>query len=475
MLKNNVDKITISLLLVILVIAAVLTYYPHVNYPFPIHVDEWYHITIAQSIVKTGSVPHLDPYVNLPLIDLEGAYHYLLAIIIVLFHPSIISWACLPAILQVLACLSVFVFVDRLLGRKEAIVCTLLIALLPSSVTIGGPVFLIPENLGLIFIPLALLFAFNLTKFKPTYNYIGLFFVTLFLLYAHPPTALVLLLIVLVYAVFLFFSKVKDEKRRAFYLFAVIFIAALCAIPNYLAYLDTHGASSLSFGSQILAEPILIAYGIMQTIFFFVGFYLLAEKRDPKILSLLVASALIIVIIVAFVNFNVSFGIPYERTYIPLFLLMSIIASSGFVALLRLDNNKRRVGLMLLVIALIITSYLSIHEDLTTPYYHLISQHDYQNFLYIKAHYSANSIAIMDPYTARAFTPITGMHVYVVEPFGPSALYTPLLNNTASFFLGNCTNTAFLRQNNISIVYTNQTCSNPNLTKVINNTYILNR
>lgn len=475
------DSITIILLLAILVIAAVLTYYPHFYYQFPLLVDEWYHITMAQVIARTGSIPHFEPYTgHLPLTDLESGYHYLLALIVVLFRPPITAWTYLPTILECLAVLSVFFFVDRLFGRKEALVAALLIALLPTNVTIGGPVFLIPENLGLIFIPLALLFAFQLVKIRTLYNYIGLFLITVFLLYAHPPTALVLLLILGLYVIFLVFTRSKDNRRRALYIFLTILLAVIASAPNYLAYLEAHGSSSLIFGPQLLAQPVLLAFGITQSIFFLIGLYVVLKYWPTReIISVMFAMATIVLIIEAYVLYGVSFGIPYQRTYIPLFLLMSIIASAGYTSLLRLNSKKKgkirnNLGYMLLAIALIITCYFSIANDLSTPYYHLISQQDYQNFLYIKTHFNSSDIAIMNPYTARAYTPITGMHVYVVEPFGPTPAYSPLLNNTDNFFAGNCSNTKFLEINNISIVYSNSKCVNANLTQVTNDTYILN-
>jgi hypothetical protein len=63
--------------------------------------------------------------------------------------------------------------VDRLAGRGQALIAALLIALLPSNVTIGGPVFLIPVNLSLILIPIGLVFGFQLTRLKPIYNYVA--------------------------------------------------------------------------------------------------------------------------------------------------------------------------------------------------------------------------------------------------------------------------------------------------------------
>ncbi|MDE1767106.1 MAG: glycosyltransferase family 39 protein [Thaumarchaeota archaeon] len=474
--------LTVILLVLVLFLSVALTYYPHISYQFPLHVDEWYHIATAQSIAKTGPLTHLSIYTGqLSPVDIEIGYHTLLALVLILFEPSITAWTYIPLILQVIAVLVVFLFVYRLLGRNEALISALLIALLPTNVTIGGPAFLIPENLGLIFIPLALLFAFRLTTLKPLYNYIGLFLVTVFLLYSHPPTALVLLIILFIYALFLLLSKVKSDRKLSKYLIAVIFASVIVALPNYVPYLGQRGLGGISFGLPVTVGPVFLVYGILQSLFFVVGIYVLIKasgrsKFSKEVWSLLATAVVLFGIIILFIWFKVNYLLPYQRVFMPLFLIMSIFAASGYLSLLRLNRAKGlRLGSILLAVALIATIYLSIHEDVTTPYYHLITQQDYLNFLWIRANYPSSSIAIMNPYTARAFTPITGMRVYAVEPFGPSAAYTPLLSNESAFFAQNCSDTSFLRANNISIVYTdNATCVNSNLTLVHNGTYVLN-
>lgn len=474
----KLKPITIFSLLLIMILSIVLTYYPHINYTFLLHVDEWYHIAVAQKIATSVSIPASSVYLKgIPFVDPEVGYHVLLAVIYWALHPSATQWIYLPVILEAIAVLSVFFFVYKFLGEREALVASLLVALLPTNVTIGGPVFLIPENLGLIFIPIALVFAFRLTKIKPIYNYIGLFAVAVFLLYSHPPTALVLLIILFFYCLFLFVSKVNKDRKLALQLFLVVLLAVIVAIPNYIAYLSNRGVGGVVFGLPVTVGPVFVVYGVLQTLFFLGGIYLFVREKEisKEVLSLLVTVIVLLMFIFLFIYFNINYLLPYQRTFMPLFLIMSIFASYGYVSLLRL-NKKRgiQIGSILFAIALVATIYFSVHLDLTTPYYHLITSQDYSNFLYIKSHYAPNSIAILsNPFTARAFTPITGMYVYSVEPFGPSASYSILLNNTNSFFAGNCSDSAFLRDNNISIVYTNTTCINSNLTLVHNETYIL--
>lgn len=476
--KKQKEKIVYALLIAAMALGVVLNYYPHLNYPFPLHVDEWYHIYMAEHISQTGNVPIHDIYMSrFNATDVERGYHIFLAFLYSAFNLSMTSWQYLPSIVLVVAMLSTFFFVRRFLGEKEAVLSAFLLALLPTNVTIGGPAFLIPVDLSLIFIPLALLFAFRLTKLKPIYNYAALFLIVTFMLYSHPPSAVVILTLVTIYAALELLRGDKERKMHGAALIATEAVSALASIPNYLEYLTLHygTAGSLSFNFPIFVSQIPFVYGIIPTLFFVIGFYLLASKsKDNRVLSLIITSAFLIATIVLYANFQVNFLIPYQRVYVPLFLLMGVIASFGYVRALKIKWGRRRVGIAVLVVAIILSVVFAVSNDVNTPYYHIINNAQYQNFLWIKSNLPVNSTAILDPWLAKAFGPITGMKVYSVIPFGPSPAYNPLLNNTYAFLSGNCTNTQFLLENNITLVYA-KSCSNANLTLVHNDTYVFKR
>jgi hypothetical protein len=256
-------------------------------------------------------------------------------------------------------------------------------------------------------------------------------------------------------------------------------LACFASLPNYIPYLQHHGLGAITFDFFVLAAPLQFVYGVIPTALFLAGFYLVMRGKPkiahrPEVLSILAATVALFLIIMAFTNFSFNIVIPYQRVYVPLFMLMSIIASMGYVHILRLSKSKSaRNGMVLIFSVLVIaTILLSSYRNLNTPYYHAINAQDYQNFLYIQSHFNSSELTIMNPIKAKAFTPITGMHVYSVEPFGPSATEDPLLNNTSNFFAANCTNTQFLLQNNISIIYYPKgKCDNANLTEVSNGIY----
>jgi len=458
-----------SLLILIILLACFLTHYPHQNYPYLLHVDEWFHVAEAKQIVS-GS--HIDWYTGEKFsLGMEKAWHLTLALIYLVFKLSIKQWIYLPTILHITSILAVFYFVYRLYGKIEAFISSLLIAILPSNVTMGGPVFLIPINLSLIFIPLALLFAFKLTNIKTIYNHILLFLLTTFLLYAHPPTAFVLLLILTIYLLLQIFSK--EEKSKTIPLLSIIISSIIVSTPNYLPFLHEKGISNIKFNFDVYLHGIPLLYGILPSLFFITGAYIITKSKDKKSWSLLLTSLILILNILFFTRTGLTYFLPYQRTFIPLFLIMSIIAGKGYTELININKPTRKTGLILLIFLLLITTYTAIDRNTHENYYHIIDDKDYKSFLWIKNNTPTNTAILLDPWKARALPPIAERRVYTVIPFGPNEEQLKLVKKANKFFTDNCSNTTFLLENNITVIYTNTRCINQDLIKIKENIYIL--
>ena len=78
-----------------------------------------------------------------------------------------------------------------------------------------------------------------------------------------------------------------------------------------------------------------------------------------------------------------------------------------------------------------------------------------------------------DPWIARALAPIAERRVFAVMPFGPVEEQLELVQNAYNFFDENCTNTTFLINNNITVVYTTGNCENEDLIQMRENIYFL--
>ena len=164
-------------------------------------------------------------------------------------------------------------------------------------------------------------------------------------------------------------------------------------------------------------------------------------------------------------------------------LMLSIIAGAGlaWVRTIRLPSqfiSKTKalqiwnVGNILCLVLIIATLVLYIPDRQDTPYDHMIDEDDYQAFVWIRDNVNKDyERAVLDPWKATAFTAITQKNVYtrIHE-------YPKIRDEKAYEFLrAGCTDTTFLRDNKISIVYSQWDCSNPDLVEVRRNVYILRK
>ena len=117
-----------------------------------------------------------------------------------------------------------------------------------------------------------------------------------------------------------------------------------------------------------------------------------------------------------------------------------------------------------------VTLAICIPDRQKTPYYYMINEEDYQAFVWIRDNVNENyEKAILDPWKATAFTAITQKNIYTRIHAYPK----PDDTKAYDFLDGGCTDTAFLREEGISIVYTQDECNNPDLKEVREFVYVL--
>ena len=131
---------------------------------------------------------------------------------------------------------------------------------------------------------------------------------------------------------------------------------------------------------------------------------------------------------------------------------------------------SKNVGNVLCLVLIILTLVTCIPLRQNTPYYHMIDSEDYQTFVWIRDNVGEDyNKAILDPWKATAFTAITMKTVYTKIHMGPTAkdieVYT--------FLSQGCTDTSFLKENGISVVYNIDECHNPDLVEVRKHVYLL--
>jgi hypothetical protein len=174
-------------------------------------------------------------------------------------------------------------------------------------------------------------------------------------------------------------------------------------------------------------------------------------------------------------------------------LMAGIVAGAGLAGVknlrlparfsnwLKVPFITQNVGRFLCLALIGITLAISIPERLGTPYYHMIDREDYQAFVWIKDNINEDyQKAILDPWKATAFTAITGKHIYTRIHVSPTDSDT----KAYAFLANGSSNTTFLRENVISIIYTRvydiaqagnieYSSNNTDLVEVAKNIYLL--
>lgn len=139
-------------------------------------------------------------------------------------------------------------------------------------------------------------------------------------------------------------------------------------------------------------------------------------------------------------------------------------------ARLKVPFLTKNMGNILCLVLVGITLTIAIPDRQNISYYHMIDSEDYEAFIWVKENINSSyEKAILDPWKGSAFTAITGKNVYTWISSYP----TPTDEEAYNFLQGGSSDTAFLRESGISIVYTREPVHNPDLVEARKNIYLL--
>lgn len=464
---HKIPKTDYLILLPIMALAFYIAFIPHHNYPYPLHVDEWVHMVYSKAMLQ-GSI----------ISNLEAGFHLFWGVFQTI---SGISWMDIfryfPGIIFIITVLAVYILAQREGFGLEAAFFTCLI---PTTVGILGPAFLVPVAMGLLFTPLILFLAFN---FRTVWSYLLIFILISFLLSIHAPSAICPIIVLAPYILLNLKGNFKHSLGLIL-IFVIPFLAVFPWIFNMLLPTAKQLFSSQPIPTYIELPRIIQAYGYLPILFCLLGTLLLAIRGGNKNYSLILGLLVLLVMLVVYYTFHYGVEIMYFRGLMYMMLVMSIVAGAGLMGVRKLRLPARvnawlkvpfitqNVGniLCLALIALTLVMVIPVRQD--TPYYHMIEEEDYEAFVWIKDNVSEGyGKAVLDPWKATAFSAIAGKDIYSRVHAYPTAK-----DERAYTFLNNgCADTAFLRENGISIVYSQEGCDNPDLVEVRENVYLLKK
>ena len=465
---HKILKLDYLMLPLILALAFYIAFIPHHNYPYPLHVDEWIHLTLSNALMDAGDISFSGSFL------LEAGFHTFWG---VFQRISGISWMVIftyfPGIVFIITVLSVYVLACREGFGWEAALFT---SLIPTTVGMLGPAFLVPLAIGLPFIPLSLFVVFN---FRTGWAYLTLFIFTCFLLSIHAPSAIGLVIILAPYILF----NLKGNFKHSLGVTLALAIPFLVPFPWIFSLLLPTVRSLLEpqpLPADIELPQIIPGYGYIPVLFCLLGVFLLAIRGGKKSYSLIFGLLVMLVMLVAYYTFHYGVEIIYFRGLTYAMLLMSIVAGAGLMGVRNLPERltswlkipliRKNVGNILCLALIALMLAITVPARWDTLYYHMIDKEDYQAFVWVRDN-AGNEYekAVLDPWKAAAFKAITGKDVYAWI----HVHHTPRDDEAYAFLRNGSKDTNFLRANGISIVYSLGIVDNPDLVEVREDVYLL--
>ncbi|MFC2021851.1 hypothetical protein ACFLTR_01365 [Chloroflexota bacterium] len=477
------------MLLPILGLAFYIAFIPHQNYPYPLHVDEWVHLAISRAMLLAGDITFTDPFsgqITRGLSsNLEAGFHLFWGIFQQL---SGISWMTIfryfPGVIFIITVLSVYILAQREGFGLEAAFFTCLV---PTTLGIMGPGFLVPVTMGLLFTPLILFVAFN---FRTVWSYLLIFIFICFLLSIHAPSAISPIIVLAPYILL----NLRGNFKHSLGLTLAMGLPFLLIFPWIFALLLPTAKSLLTptpLTEFVQLPRVIETYGYLPIVLCLLGTFLLAIRGGKQNYGLILGLLALSLMLVTFYTFHYGVPIMYERGLMYLMLMISIVAGAGLMSLRKLELPGmsgfrlkkplivQAIGIALCLVFIGATLAMALPDRQAEPYYHMIDREDYQAFVWIKDNINEDyEKAILDPWKATAFTAITDKNIYTRIHMAP----TPTDLEAYAFLSGGSSNTAFLRQNKISIIYTRvydgarsieYSSDNPDLVEVAKNIYLV--
>ena len=492
MISFNIRKLfqpDYLMLVAVLGLAFYITFIPHIQYPYPLHVDEWVHLARSSAIMQAGSTTFIDPFSGQGSLSLSSNFETGFQLFLGIFQTiSGISWMDIfryfPSVIFLITVLSVYVMAQKEGFGLEA---ALLTSLLPTSVGIMGPALLVPVTIGLLFTPLILLLAIN---YKTIWSYILIFVFICFLLSIHAPSAIFPIIVLTPYILL----NLKGNFKHSLWVTLALLTPFLIIFPWIVTLVfKTAGVlfTPQSHTDYVQLPRVIQTLGYVFLSLSLLGTFLLAIRGGKKNYGLVLGLLALLLMLVSFYTFNYGISILYERGLLFMLLILGIVGGAGLSAVrhfqiperfrnwVRLSYINRYAGVMAWVILIGVVLSISIPKHLDTNYYYMIDEEDYKTFVWIRDNLDEEySKAILDPWKATAFSAITGKYAYTRIHAYPMEIDL----RSYEFLRGGSNDSTILKENGISVVYTRVVSedgnieygsNNPDLVQVAKNVYIL--
>ncbi|MBI2836466.1 MAG: hypothetical protein HYX85_02090 [Chloroflexi bacterium] len=467
----------------IIAFAFFLAYIPHINYAYPLHIDEWEHFALSQSLVDAETIDFVDPLLGEKRVTThpEIGFHLFLSQITLL---SGLSWLTIfrffPALVFATTVIAAYIF-----GRRSGfgLEAAFFAAFIPTTVRMLGPSFLVPVTLSLPFLPLALFLLYSFYERKGSTVLVLLLFLA-FLFINHPPSAAVVSLAILTYGGMQWLEHWREPRHRlrlAVVIGAVIlaFFVLYWRFPELMAsqFKTLAQPKTPPYGLILDALP---KFGYVSLALFLAGIGFLTYRWRSRERNLVIVTAAYVGVVGIFHSVKLGVTIVADRAW--LFLLLTAAIVAGFAAhrilaaadeyRFRFPTGVRILAMAVTVALLALSGTFAVRQRFDEPYYHLVKEDSFADMVWIKQNVGSEyRRAVVDPPFGLAFAALAGRPVYVgesVQVFDPGRI-----KQVNDFLRGAAADTKWMKERGIDMVYTWRPVNNPELVKVRERVYLL--
>jgi len=392
--KNKILSITLILFLIF-----ILVYSVHLNYPFPLHIDEWHHITESIKL-KQGEIPK-------GIEASETGFHFFL-LFISLFTNIVLIYKFLPALWAITSALTLFFITKSNTSnlRKSFFISLFTIiffASIKSNVNITGLWFFTPLTFSIPFIYLYIYF-FNkgIQNQNKKYLLISLL-IMIFLIPIHSISILFSIPFLIIYCFFNY--KYFLKQYRFFLIFLLIpligilfysfiinssLINSLSSLIKNLQFKQGWGVLEIENSFSELYSPIAYFLAITGIISIFIS-----KNHLKKYLIYILWPIILLTQIILFKITGKSYLSPYQRNLYYFILSLPFLSAFGLYKIIRLikiqthkiKSYKKTIFKIICIILIIIILSFTFKSYFIIPsqikLYKTINNNDYQTLKFL--------------------------------------------------------------------------------------------
>jgi hypothetical protein len=477
-LKKQIFKNEYFLLTLILCLGFFLASIPRQTDRYAIHLDEWQVMAFSNELLDHGTLNGLiDPTSGAP-----PSWNQVGEVGTHIFAGSFqrisgITWLeefrYLPGLLFSATILSVYVLGRRFgFGYQAA----LLACLVPTTVGLLGPGFLVPVSLALLFTP-AILFVVFWLRSKWSLPLIVLLLGAQIVV--HPPTAVCTILVLIPFMILAF----KSDTWRILGIILTIIFPLVATLPLTYRYILPNLQTITEFKTLNLAVdlPRLIPLlGYVPILLAIIGTFVLSWRGKKAEYTLVFGLAILLTMHVSYYIFHRGLEIVFYRGFVTTFLIIAIVAGAGLqtvmdklsgiaCAIRKIESNDLKPYLGAVIVIVVVGLAIPARQSLS--YYSMIDNADYRIFGWIGVEVNPGNgeKAVLDPWKGISFVSIAHRPVFSYLGGWPTA------GDAAAyeFLRGGCSDSNFIDENKISLIYTLGECNNLLFNEVTNRTFLL--